>query len=357
MKKNFHTWYFWVIALFLSLAVVGCKDKEDPAPKPVANFNFTPDAPEAGQAVIFTNLSTDAETYEWTFGDGGTSTDRNPSHTYATAGSFTIKLVAKGKGGEAEVTKNITVTSSEPDPVADFTFAPQTDIKVGDQVTFTNRSSNAATYEWNFGDGGTSTSPSPRYRFTEQGTFTVTLTAKSPSGAKTSTKTATITVQGVTLVTLETVTVTGYDFDAMREWFGDEDGNPADISELNLSLLIYEAPLPERLTIADALWSPIANNTILVVPLTEGSLPASPFGLSSTNLGITAPRIDSNTALSFVFLHFDSDGQFGDAGGLYIADVIEEVDLSPFAQSQPSEVTLDALGVVAGIEVSLGLTW
>jgi PKD repeat protein len=357
MKKNFHTWYFWVVALFISLAAVGCKDKEDPAPKPVANFNFVPDAPETGQAVIFTNLSTDAETFKWEFGDGNTSTDRNPSHTYRAAGTFTIKLVAKGKGGEAEVTKTITVASPEPDPVADFTFSPQSGIKVGDQVTFTNRSSNAATYEWNFGDGGTSTSPSPRYRFTEQGTFTVTLTARSPSGAKVSTKTATITVEGVTFVTINTVTVTDYDFDAAREWFGDEDGNPSDINELKLSLLIYKAPLPERLTIADAIWSPIANNTILVVRVKEGALPANPFSLSSTNLGIQPLKIDSKTVLSFVFLHFDAEGKLGEPGRIYVSDVIERVDLSPFAQSKPSEVALDAIGLIAGIEVTLGLTW
>ncbi len=44
--------------------------------------------------VLFNNLSTGASTYQWTFGDGGTSTQFSPTHSYATAGTYTITLIA-----------------------------------------------------------------------------------------------------------------------------------------------------------------------------------------------------------------------------------------------------------------------
>lgn len=55
----------------------------------------------------FTNLSTDnARSFVWDFGDGTTSTERNPMHIYAEAGSYTVKLTARGviKTAEAEQT-------------------------------------------------------------------------------------------------------------------------------------------------------------------------------------------------------------------------------------------------------------
>lgn len=45
----------------------------------------------------FTNLSSEnAKTFEWNFGDGSTSTERNPMHSYAEAGTYTVRLTARG---------------------------------------------------------------------------------------------------------------------------------------------------------------------------------------------------------------------------------------------------------------------
>ena len=61
-------------------------------PSPVANFNFSLN----GATVTMINSSTNATSYAWTFGDGGTSTAENPSHTYVTNGNFTVTLIASG---------------------------------------------------------------------------------------------------------------------------------------------------------------------------------------------------------------------------------------------------------------------
>jgi hypothetical protein len=65
-----------------------------PAP-PVVDFTFD----VAGLAVSFTNHSKSAQTWTWDFGDGATSTARNPAHTYAVAGAYTVTLIVVGTDG------------------------------------------------------------------------------------------------------------------------------------------------------------------------------------------------------------------------------------------------------------------
>lgn len=68
---------------------------------PIAAFDATPTIPLSGSVpltVSFTNLSTNADSYLWDFGDGTTSTQTNPQHQYTTKGSFTVKLTATNKG-------------------------------------------------------------------------------------------------------------------------------------------------------------------------------------------------------------------------------------------------------------------
>ena len=98
------------IATLISIAA--CKKKKDETPKPpapIADFTFRGDGAKAPAAVVFTNASINAETYLWEFGDGDTSSAKNPSHTYNAGGTFSVKLTAKGPGGTHSVTKTLTV--------------------------------------------------------------------------------------------------------------------------------------------------------------------------------------------------------------------------------------------------------
>ncbi len=83
-------------------------------PPPTADFTGSPTSGTAPLAVAFTDLSTGSPTsWSWTFGDGGTSTSRNPSHTYTSAGSYTVSLTATNAYGNNTKTRNgyITVTA------------------------------------------------------------------------------------------------------------------------------------------------------------------------------------------------------------------------------------------------------
>jgi len=73
----------------------------------VANFSASRQAGPAPLNVSFTDESTGTvSSYNWSFGDGGTSTARNPSHTYSSPGTYTVSLTVTGSGGSKTVTKN-----------------------------------------------------------------------------------------------------------------------------------------------------------------------------------------------------------------------------------------------------------
>ncbi len=163
---------------------------------PVADFVGDPTSGVAPLDVSFTDQSTGNPTsWSWDFGDGGTSTVQNPTHTYQNAGTYTVTLTATNDCGSDTETKvdYITVQECQP-PVADFEGSPLS----GDApltVSFTDLSTNNPTgWDWDFGDGGTSTAQNPSHTYQNAGTYTVTLTASNSCGSDTKTKTDYITV-------------------------------------------------------------------------------------------------------------------------------------------------------------------
>jgi PKD repeat protein len=72
-----------------------------------ADFTATPLTGNAPLAVQFTDLSTTPRgAWAWNFGDGGTSTAQNPTHTYAASGTYTVTLTATGPDGADSKTRN-----------------------------------------------------------------------------------------------------------------------------------------------------------------------------------------------------------------------------------------------------------
>ncbi len=84
---------------------------------PVAGFTINPVTGPAPQSVQFTDTSTGSPTiWKWYFGDGHYSTDRNPTHTYSSAGNFSVILVATNEmNRQSDIkTSSVRVTSTEP---------------------------------------------------------------------------------------------------------------------------------------------------------------------------------------------------------------------------------------------------
>ncbi len=148
-----------------------------------ADFSGTPTTGCAPMAVQFTDLSSGpVVSWSWDFGDGGSSTAQNPSHTYADAGTYTVSLTATSAACQDTKTATgyITVSAS---PTANFVGSP-TSGNAPLTVNFTDQSTgNPTSWSWNFGDGGTSTSQNPSHTYTTAGTYSVTLTVSSVCGS------------------------------------------------------------------------------------------------------------------------------------------------------------------------------
>lgn len=159
---------------------------------PVAAFHGTPVSGPSPLAVQFTDDSTVTNgaitAWSWEFGDGTTSTEQNPSHTFS-VGIYTVKLTVTAPGGTNSVVKTAYIDAGDVAPTAAFT----TDVTTGNYpltVHFTDISSgNVTSYAWNFGDGQYSSLKSPSHTYTYPGTFTARLTVTGPGGSNSATTT------------------------------------------------------------------------------------------------------------------------------------------------------------------------
>jgi len=168
---------------------------------PVANFSGTPTLGAAPLAVTFTDSSTYSPTaWSWTFGDSNISTVQNPSHTYSSAGLYTVALTATNAYGNNTNAKNNYITVNPPAPVANFSGTP-TSGPAPLAVSFTDSSTNTPTaWSWTFGDGPTSTAQNPSHTYSGAGYYTVALTATNSGGNNTNTKTNYITAYQETFI-------------------------------------------------------------------------------------------------------------------------------------------------------------
>jgi len=141
---------------------------------PVADFSFEVSA----LSVLFEDISTGEPTeWQWEFGDGETSTRKNPLHTYPGAGTYTVTLRVTAPGGSASKRKFVTVEAGEP-LIADFGFTVN-----GLTVLFSESSAGDPTsFSWDFGDGRFSTARNPTHTYAQPGTYTVELTVANQFG-------------------------------------------------------------------------------------------------------------------------------------------------------------------------------
>ena len=137
----------------------------------------------------FTDASTDDGTltgWLWRFGDGATSTERNPSHGYDASGTFSVTLTVTDDDALSDITSN-QVTANAPAPA---NASPQAGFAVSCQeltCTFTDQSTDAdgtvASWRWDFGDGATSTQRNPSRTYAAAGQYTVSLRVTDDDGA------------------------------------------------------------------------------------------------------------------------------------------------------------------------------
>ncbi len=134
--------------------------------------------------VNFTNLSQyDAgSAFEWTFGDGGTSTTANPSHLYFAPGNYPVSLVITTPAGCTSNNASQVEVIFYPLPVADFVTAQGVTNVFNSKVNFVDRSDFAINWLWDFGDGEKSIEQNPEHYYNAVGEFKVGLTITNIAG-------------------------------------------------------------------------------------------------------------------------------------------------------------------------------
>ncbi len=159
---------------------------------PVADANG-PYSGTAGVALNFSSAgSSDADgslaSYSWNFGDGSASNQANPSHTYASAGSYSVSLTVTDNGGATDSDITTATIDSAPNqaPTADAngSYSGTT----GNPISFFSTGSSdidgtIASYSWDFGDGGSSSIANPTHSYAAAGNYSVTLTVTDDDGA------------------------------------------------------------------------------------------------------------------------------------------------------------------------------
>lgn len=212
MKQlRFYLLLYILSSSYLIIIPYGCRKDETVLTAPVAGFTAEPTTLEVGDTVHFSDQSKNNPTdWYWSFGDGGKSRARNPSHKYVIADTFSVSLTVTNSVGIDNETKSnyIVVYPSTKAPVAAFQ-ADHVTTDTGLVVKFTDLSENYPTiWLWDFGDGDTSSAQHTSHIYNTAGNYTVSLTVTNNVGSNTETKTNYITVHNVDD---PTGTVTDYD--------------------------------------------------------------------------------------------------------------------------------------------------
>jgi PKD repeat protein len=144
------------------------------------DFSWEHSTPVVGETVTFTVEASGTEpiTYEWEFGDNGGGMGPIITHTYATPGSYVVKLTGTNRCGENVTSHTLTVAavrvefeSNAPNCLEETFFFTNTSVGPG-----------PLTYLWDFGDGITSTLEHPSHTYAAAASYTATLHAENAYG-------------------------------------------------------------------------------------------------------------------------------------------------------------------------------
>ena len=157
--------------------------------QPPVNFTLNDStACNAPFTVRFTDVSPAASTWLWNFGDGGSSNQQNPSHTYTTGGVFDVSLTITLPGGCTN-----TITKSQLIKISGITTAIA-NVPTGGCIPFSfspipqiQSVDNIVSYLWDLGEPGATYSVQfPTHTYTSPGNYNITLTVTSQTGCTSS---------------------------------------------------------------------------------------------------------------------------------------------------------------------------
>lgn len=151
-----------------------------------ASFDVDTNSICQGEAINFMETSiVPGTSWNWDFGDGGTSMDQNPTHTYDSSGTYTVIFVST-IGGCSDSMVMTNLVSVDTLPEVGFTSDVTSNCNPPFTVNFMATGDTNVSYVWDFTDGGNPAIPNPSHTFFNGGNFTVTLTVTNDAGCSNS---------------------------------------------------------------------------------------------------------------------------------------------------------------------------
>jgi len=181
MKSSLRAMGTVILSILLALSLTGCACDNTSNEGPTAAFSADVRSCCAPLSVIFTDESiaggNNITSWYWDFGDGNSSIDRNPSHTYD-AGTYNVTLTVTDSHNCSDTKTEENYITANQGPTAAFSFIV-TDCCVPLFVVFNDESiaggNNITSWYWDFGDGNSSTDQNPSHTY-DTGTYNVALT-------------------------------------------------------------------------------------------------------------------------------------------------------------------------------------
>ena len=320
----------YTVALYaFTLGGFDLEQKDDlifvaPAPL-VVDFTATPTQGVNPLTVQFADTSTGTPitAWSWDFGDGATSTQQSPVHTYEAGQttSFTVSLTAYVEQQGDTLVKADLITVDPAPLVADFVATPVQGVNPL-VVSFTDLSTGATVdaWSWDFGDGTSSSFQHPTKKYDAPGAYTVSLTAWVGPQSETVVKSDLVTVDPATFTVDFTATPTegvnplvvsftdassGAAFTGWSWDFGDgtySSGQP-------VTTHVYYAPGPHDVTLTVFVGQQTASKTeaglvtVERAPLTLPVFPARTYRLGNTGRDLVIGDLDDDGVPDVVVRH------------------------------------------------------
>lgn len=149
------------------------RNDDDTSNKPVARFSVSGYETPMPAPITFINISQNATSFEWSFGDGATSTQSNPTHSYALRGTYQLKLKVTGPGGVDSVCKLLTVETPAPANTSVFSYYQEKCAGTPVGISFKTINPASTNPVWDFGNGTFSLERDPIIQYLLPGDYTI----------------------------------------------------------------------------------------------------------------------------------------------------------------------------------------